>query len=339
MRGMVAAFAVLAALPSHAEPIDLGLAWLRAQQGPDGELGASRGEEPIVATTEAVATWRALGLDGQAEFASALSALNAGSRRPDTELELRRSLALAGTPWDFSVTTFSGHAEGFDEPESWVAAWTLQSGPADSAWVARALALRSSIDAQGCLSWADNAPSAEVTAMAVLALRRRSDVPALVNARTSLVGCLVAQQSAGGDFGNASATALALLALQSVASGSATAVSAARGALLSMQLADGSWGTVRATALALRALGGASPDWEARSEFGRAIVSLSAGTVLQGASANASAQFRNASAVTAPPVLVRFSLKQSGVAVVTQDVWLPSWKRTSESAAFRSRFA
>ncbi len=315
---------VLVAFSSQAEPIATGLAWLRLQQSPDGQLGVSRGEEPLVATTEAIATWYALGLESQPETLSALSAVNAFPVRPDTELQLRRHLALQRVGWDFPVTTFAGHAEAFDASEPWLMAWSLLTGLPDAGWVTRATALTSRMDARGCLGWADNGPDAEMTAVAVLALRRRTDVPALNAARSSLIGCLLGQQRVGGDYGGAGATAMSLLALQSVSVDVAAAVAGARGALLAMQAPDGSWGTVRSTALALRALGGASPDWEARSEFGRAIVALSAPTVLQGATAQASAQFRNASAVPAPQVLVRFTLKRAGAVVVTQDVWLPS---------------
>ena len=142
-----AVLALLSAMSVRAEPIEAGLIWLRAQQGPDGELGASRGEDSLVATTEAVATWKALGLETQPETLSALSALNAFPRRPDTELQLRRHLALQGTPWDLAVTTFAGHAEGFDAPQTWLQAWSLLTGQPDAAWLTRAVALTSRIDA------------------------------------------------------------------------------------------------------------------------------------------------------------------------------------------------
>lgn len=321
---LLAMVVVLVAVFARAEPIEDGLTWLRAQQGPDGELGAALGEDPLVATTEAIATWKVLGLESQPETLAALSAIGSAPLRPETEVLLRRHLALSGTPWDFSVTTFAAHSAGFEFADPWLMAWSLLSGETDSPWIERAIALANRRDTAGCLTWADNEPSSEVTGMAVLALRRRSDVPALLAARASMVACLVQQQRVGGDFGGPSSTATALLALQSVSLDVSANVSAARAALLAMQAPNGSWGSVRATALALRALGGTSPDWEVRSEFGRALVTMSAPSVLSGQPAQARAQFRNASAVVAQPVLVRFTLKQGGVSAVTQDVWLPS---------------
>lgn len=58
IRAVVAA-AVLWASHGVAQPIQAGLDWLRLQQGPDGLLGGATAEEPIVATNEALAVWRA----------------------------------------------------------------------------------------------------------------------------------------------------------------------------------------------------------------------------------------------------------------------------------------
>ena len=77
-----------------ADPVSDALAYLRQQQSPDGELGATIVESSLLATSEAVITWRALGLESSTEAQAALVSLATSPSADDHELEGRRAVIV-----------------------------------------------------------------------------------------------------------------------------------------------------------------------------------------------------------------------------------------------------
>src|SRR5688572_17724793 len=84
-----------------AEPVGAGLQFLRGQQDAEGRYGAFTGEEPLVATPEALWALRSLGLGASPQAQAAEFYLALQPPALDSELELRRAAALAPTPFHF----------------------------------------------------------------------------------------------------------------------------------------------------------------------------------------------------------------------------------------------
>ena len=80
-----------------ADPVADALSFLRQTQSPGGDLGSTTNEPALLATSEAVVTWRALGLESSAEAQAALVFLATSPAVDDRELEGRRSAALRGS--------------------------------------------------------------------------------------------------------------------------------------------------------------------------------------------------------------------------------------------------
>ena len=92
-RVTVAAWLLLSAA-AFADPISSGLAYLLSQQASDGSFGGATGEQKVVATVEALKTLRAAGQGDTLAAHYAELYLAIAPPAPDSELELRRELAL-----------------------------------------------------------------------------------------------------------------------------------------------------------------------------------------------------------------------------------------------------
>ncbi|MBZ4420466.1 CARDB domain-containing protein [Myxococcus sp. RHSTA-1-4] len=322
----------LLATAVQAEPVGTGVAFLLGSQDADGGFGGTRGEEPGVATPEVLEALRAVGLGASAEALRAELFFASARGERDSELVLRRQLALAQAGFPFYFSPLMGHAAGFEAPDVLHRALTLrawqrtgQAPVLPVSQLAQELALAAGQD--GCFSYADNEVSVSLTAEVVLALRHYSYIP-LVGAKlgTSLE-CLKAVQGPGGSFGSVGDTALAVLALLGAPGTHEAAISSGRSYLVSIQQVDGSWeGSVRATALAVRALGTHQPDWRVLTdEWGRGALVLSDAEPLLGATVTARLDVENRSGSPAPATPVRFVAHsmETGADVVLREVTLP----------------
>ena len=98
LEAVVVVCAALAATPASAQTAtQRGLDWLLAQQGPDGSFGASTGENPVLATSEAVLALRAEGM-GASEQVQAAELWLSFQHPAELDLLARRLRALRGTP-------------------------------------------------------------------------------------------------------------------------------------------------------------------------------------------------------------------------------------------------
>jgi hypothetical protein len=120
---VVVAALLLSAGSSSADPVSQGVSWLLSKQDPTGTFGAATGEEPIVATHETLMTLRRLQLGAQAPAQSAELALAIAPRPIDSELVLRRYLALAPTAWVLGLEQLATHGPGFDADDAHHLAW------------------------------------------------------------------------------------------------------------------------------------------------------------------------------------------------------------------------
>lgn len=315
---------VMASAAVHAAPIDDGLLYLRQQQDVMGALGGATGESKLLATTEAVETWRALGLAGSPEAQAAMAALASEPAVPDVELEGRRAAALRGTAWaiDFFGVTFGA---GFTSPEPAVQAWFAPSGTSGLGG-ARQLALQ--MPASGCGAYADEEPDAALIALVALQLRDFETDPIVRPRLLAMRNCLQTLVRSGGGFGTPSASALAALALIPAGSGAASAVAGARAHVLGAQQSNGGWGGVRATALAIRALAFTGADWRIRYDDGHppqpTLVLLNPQPVV-GEPVRARLEVINNSTASAPAVPLRFSARRGAEAeVVLLDTQVPA---------------
>src|SRR5207244_3567035 len=221
------------------------------------------GEDPIVATSEALETLRTVDLGASPKALNAELFLATAAPVLDSDLEQRRTLALASTPWAPPRVSRLGHGPGFDAPDALHTALTLRVLHARGQVPAREeKELAISLWAFGiprtdrCWGFADEDSSVELTAEVVAALRDYTSLDGRINfAYQSGIACLKAAQRADGSFGSTSATASAVLALLEASGGNAAAVSAGRGYLVATQQANGAWeGSARVTARAVRAL-------------------------------------------------------------------------------------
>jgi hypothetical protein len=80
-----------------ADPIQSGVNFLLQNQSPVGAFGEAAGEEPVVTTYEALLTLRATGAGALSPAQGAELYLATSLAPIDSELQLRRELALAGT--------------------------------------------------------------------------------------------------------------------------------------------------------------------------------------------------------------------------------------------------
>jgi subtilase family serine protease len=301
----------LAAGAAGAAPIDAGLAYVQAHRDPvSGAYGTGRGEEGAITTPEVLAALQAVGEDGSAEALGAELYLALVPDTAESELVLRRQLALRTLGPLFAPRTT--HAEGFDAPDALHQALSLRAlralplAPATTR-LARALAGVARED--GCFAYADNGPSVSLTAEALLALFPYAYDASVAPGVQAGLACLKGLQRADGSFGALDATAMAAVALVEAPGSHAAALAAARAHLEGAQGADGSWGrgSVRLTALAVRALAAARPDWRVvQDPFGRALVTLAPASQLQGQPFTATVEVENRSAFAAPAVPVRF---------------------------------
>ncbi|MFN0061130.1 MAG: CARDB domain-containing protein [Myxococcaceae bacterium] len=283
-----------------------GVNYLLQNQSGTGLFGEALGEEPRVASAEAVDALRALGFAGSAD--AAVLALSFDPGLPDTEVDLRRAGVLATTPFALPLLPGDAHALGFDASDALHLSLSLRwLHGANAARAQTAPLVTSLLSLQlptGCFGHADE-PSIEITSLAARALAGES---AVANAaRQSAFACLAAHQAAGGAIGDLTSTAAALLALRESPT-HAVAVNAARAYLMATQLPNGSWeNSVRSTALAVQAIGVSSPDWNVDTDVvGRALLLLSDSEPIQGATITASLTLSNRSAFDAPLNNVRF---------------------------------
>lgn len=283
----------------------------------------------MVATTEALATLRALELSNTPEYEAALVWLGTGRPLVDYELSMRQAYSLRDTAFALTVPVFTTHADGFIADEPYLLAQSLATQPAtlNGPWLTRAQALAGRLDADGCLSWVHQERSAHVTATAALALAQGNFAPAVIDARSRLLSCLASLPHSSGDFGGPAATALTVLALEGSAADVSTQLNAGRAYLLATQQPNGSWGSVYATALALRALALSGPDWRIRTdELGRAAIALSNPEPLAGEPVLARLEVENTASRDAPPVTLRYTAEPvgTGPALVLAEVTVPA---------------
>src|SRR5262249_27951602 len=183
----------------------------------------------------------------------------------DSELELRRQIALAPTAFALTPGILLTEGPGFEQPDALHLALSLKSirAPVPTPdQVAMAVQLAALARSDGCYAFDENDPSVELTADVASVLRSFSFNPNVDFVYQKLLSCLRALQRVDGSFGSVTSTASAALALLESSGNNAVVISSARNFLLATQQVDGSWpGGVRATALATRALIAGAPDW------------------------------------------------------------------------------
>ncbi|MHB8872389.1 MAG: CARDB domain-containing protein, partial [Myxococcaceae bacterium] len=312
---------------AQADPVQSGLSFLLQQQGPNGAFGESSAEEPSVATFEALLSLRALGMATSNPAQNAELYLTMTSASIDSEIRLRRNLALASTAFALSPASLLTGGPGFEAADALHLAWTLKAGKPQPgiplALGSPAAQLSRMALPGGCFGYADNDASVELTADAISALSTYSFDLVANSAHQSAIGCLRGLQRPDGSFGSSSATAAAALALLAAPGSNASAIAAARAYLIAAQRADGSWeGGARATALAVRALGQTSPDWRVTTdEGGTPLLVLADPAPVKGALFWAKLDIESRSGSPAPAITVRFMARpvNGGPEVVLAD--------------------
>lgn len=219
--GLVAA---LGCCTASAQGTEGGLRFLRQNQLLSGEFGRLTGEEPALATAEAIAAFRALGLEADGAVLSARLFLIGSTSPVDSELVLARSRALAGSPWQSPQPSLTAHAQGFEAADALHSALSLQLLSAaglthlsEAASLARAISALAPAD--GCYRVAGDGPSLSTTAEVVRALRDYTFIGDVHVTLPRVVGCLLQRQRSGGEFGDPATTALVTLALLSAPGG------------------------------------------------------------------------------------------------------------------------
>src|SRR5262249_56835810 len=96
-------------------------------QSPAGAFGEAFGEEPLVTTYEALLTLRATGTRTQSAAQAAEFFLAVSKGQIDSELELRRQIALASTAFGLSPGSLVTEGPGFEQPDALHLALSLKS--------------------------------------------------------------------------------------------------------------------------------------------------------------------------------------------------------------------
>lgn len=319
--------ALLCGTVAGADPLVDGTNYLLSQRDADGAFGVAAGEEPVVATSEALFALRALGLGGDPAALEAERYLASPANEADAELRLRRQRALSSTQLAPPFEALVGHAPGFDADDAVVLIHALLVlRDRGQALTAQGLALARRLAALqrglGCYAFADNLASAELTALAALALHPAAVTNfELLLALNGSVGCLSGLQAPSGTLGSPAADALTLLAAQGAGFAPPALLSGTRQALLGAQASNGSWGSVRATALALQALlaqGGL--DWRfpmaffveattGRNGAWRGVATTTPSVVQKGSPLTVTLPITNASSVAAPATSARVTVR------------------------------
>src|SRR5712691_100082 len=115
-RGCVAA--LLSASAARTDPLSQGVGFLLQNQSATGGFGEARGEEPFVATSEALESLRALSFGERNEAQNAELFFASQAAPLDSELALRRQLALVSTPWALSAFVAATNGPGFDAEDA-----------------------------------------------------------------------------------------------------------------------------------------------------------------------------------------------------------------------------
>ncbi|HKD42278.1 MAG TPA: CARDB domain-containing protein, partial [Myxococcaceae bacterium] len=315
-----------------ADPIQSGVNFLLQNQSPVGAFGEAVGEEPVVTTYEALLTLRATGAGALSPAQSAELYLATSLAPIDSELQLRRELALAGSGFALQPFELFSEGPGFEQSDALHLSLSLKAfrqvslSPLGDAQAA-AVQLAGLARADGCYAFVENDPSPELTADIVSAFRSYSFNPNVNFAYQAALNCLRNLQRGDGSWGSVTSTASAVLALLESSGNNAVAISSGRNFLIATQLANGSWpGGVRATALATHALIAGSPDWRITTdELGRPALVLSNPEPLQGTTFTASFDVENRSGTAAPTINVRFigNLLSGGPDVVLANIFIP----------------
>lgn len=300
-----------------------GLNFLLRNQSPTGGFGETTGEVPAVATHEALATLRSMGMTSSSEAQLAELFLTGLPPFVDSELEFRRQLALAPTTWArFSGPLLPTHGPGFEEADplhlslALRALWVPGQLPTTGAG-ALSVQLAQRQRASGCYGYVENEDSAGLTAQVVIGLRNYTFNGSAQFASLAALQCLRSMQRTDGSWGSVGDTASVVLALLETQSDNSQAISLGRSWLLATQGPDGSWGgSARVTALAVRALAVTGPDWRvATDERGRPVLVLSNPEPVRGESVTASVAIENRAGSPAPQNLVRVYARAVGFAL------------------------
>src|SRR5262249_8552264 len=248
-------------------------------QGISGGFGELRGEEVEIATHEALLALRAVGIGNAAAARNAELFLANNGTAIDSEVQLRRQLALFSTAFALQPSLLVTEGPGFDEQDALHLALALKvshfSNPVPSPLMSDLAVQLSRLAAStGCYAFVENDASIELTSDVISALRDFTFNPLARGAYQSALSCLASAQRPDGSFGSPTATAAATLAFLQSGSASQNAITQARNYLIASQAADGSWqGSVRATALAVRALSAGAVDWRVATDpFGRPLL-------------------------------------------------------------------
>ncbi len=266
-----------AASPAAAQPIALGLNYLRSTQQPDGSWASPR-VRSVQATAEALRAFQALS-PGDLLARGNAAAYLAGSASADSDDGAHRLLALRGESLDVSALA-SGLAAAADPTGGWGLTETFAHAPLDTALSLAALAgrpeagdetvrsallrLLTSQQPDGgfpCLDprTAETESEAWCTALGILGLQPYRDRYLLSPEIDAAVGFVVGLRNPDGSFGPPGSeqllrSALASLTLAEVQALGPEVVSLSA-FLVAQQHPDGSWdGDPFTTALALRAI-------------------------------------------------------------------------------------
>ena len=117
LRRLLCCLILVSAGVVEADSLSSGRDFLLQNQGATGAFGEATGEEAFVTTAEALETLRALGLGDTRQARDAESFFAVSPVPADSEAQLRRTLALAGTSWLAIGQALVADAPGFDEAD------------------------------------------------------------------------------------------------------------------------------------------------------------------------------------------------------------------------------
>src|SRR5215471_891338 len=109
-----------------ADPLQNGVAFLTANQGLSGGFGELQGEEVDVATHEALLALRAVGMGNTASARNAGLFLANNVAPIDSEVQLRRQLALFSTAFALQQSSLVTEGPGFEQQDALHLAYTLK---------------------------------------------------------------------------------------------------------------------------------------------------------------------------------------------------------------------